>query len=272
VERALAARLPEGSLAALTYAYRLLHFPVALFVVNASAMLLPTLAGHSARGENEVADALTRRAVQVTIVFAVPLAALALALAEPLTVVLLQRGAFTEASTARTATAIAWYAPTVVALAVAQVLARTYQARRALWRLARTYQARRALWRLAATAGAGIALNVGLMTVLTPLLGFRGLPLAASLSGFALVALMLYGLRDRPAGLTRVFVGRGTTAVVAAGLVALAAAWLARGLAGEPAMTSLVAGAAAGIAGYAIALAALAPAEARAALAVVRAR
>ena len=256
VERAIAARLPEGSLAALTYAYRLLHFPLALFVVNASAMLLPTLAGHSARGEDEAADHLTRRAVQVTVVFAVPLAALALALAEPLTVVLLQRGAFTEASTARTATAIAWYAPSVVAMAIVQLLARIYQARRALWRLA-------------GAVSVGIAVHVALMAGLTPLLGFRGLPLAASLSGLALVALMLYGLGDRAAGLPRVLLGRGAAAVAVAGFAALGAARLARGFAGDAAVGSLVAGAVVGIVVYAGVLAALAPREARAALAVV---
>jgi putative peptidoglycan lipid II flippase len=108
VERALAARLPAGSLAALTYAYRLLHFPLMLFVVNATAMLLPTLAGHAARGEQAAVTTLARRALRVTVVFAVPLAALAMALAEPLTRVLLERGAFTAASTAATTTAIVW--------------------------------------------------------------------------------------------------------------------------------------------------------------------
>jgi putative peptidoglycan lipid II flippase len=256
VERALAARLPEGSLAALTYAYRLLHFPLALFVVNATAMLLPTLAGHAVRGDGEALEALTRRALRVTIIFAVPLATLSIALAEPLTHVLLERGAFTAASTAATATAIAWYAPSVVAMAVVQILFRTYQALHALWRLA---------W----TVGAGIAVNVVLMPALTALLGFRGLPLAASLSGFVLVALMLAGLRAQVPGLRDALVARSTLAVVGAGIAGAVAAWVAPGLAGDRATPGLVAGVVAGIAVYAGALAALAPAEARAALALV---
>lgn len=258
VERALAARLPEGSLAALTYAYRLMHFPLALFVANATAMLLPRLAAHAVREEGGAADALTVRVLRVTLVFAVPLAVLAMALAEPITAVLLERGAFTPASTATTATAIVWYAPAVVGLALSQVLVRVYQARRILWRLA-------------AAVGGGIAVNIVLMGGLTAWLGFRGLALASSLSALALVVLMLRGLRHDAPGLRGALSGRGSAAVVAAGLAAFGAAWLARTLAGSSALTAVVAGGAAGLAIYAAALLALAPGEARAALALLTA-
>jgi len=255
VERALAARLPEGSLAALTYAWRLLNFPLALFVVNASAMLLPTLASHVVRGDAAAVDALTRRALRIAVIFAVPLAALAIALAEPLTQVLLERGAFTAASTAVTATAIAWYAPGVVAMAIVQILFRTYQAMHALWPL---------LW----TVGAGMLVNIALMGSLTTLFGFRGLPLASSVSAFVLVALMLIGLRGRVRSVGDVLFARSTVAVAGAGVAAAAAAWTARGLAGGSA-PGLLAGAATGILVYVGALNALAPAEARAAFAAI---
>jgi putative peptidoglycan lipid II flippase len=255
VERALAARLPAGSLAALTYAYRLLHFPLMLFVVNATAMLLPALAGHAARGEDAAVAALGRRALRVAIVFAVPLAALAMALAEPLTRVLLERGAFTAASTEATATAIAWYAPGVVATALVQVLFRAYQALHALWPLA-------------VTAGATILVNLAMMPALTAVLGFRGLALAASLAGFVGVVLMLLGLRTRAPELARALATRSTTAVLAAGGAAGGAAWLVGGMMGAQG-AALLGGVVAGCFVYAGALAVLAPAEARAALALV---
>jgi putative peptidoglycan lipid II flippase len=256
VERALAARLPQGSLAALTYAYRLLHFPLALFVVNATAMLLPTMAGHVARGEGDVAAALTGRALRMTVVFAMPIAALAIALAEPLTQVVLQRGAFTATSTDATTAAIVWYAPTVVTMAGAQVLYRAYQASRALWRMA-------------ASVGAGFALNLVLMPALTAAWGFSGLPVAASVSGVALAVFMLAGLRDRMPGLPRVLVSRAGAAIVVAGVACGVIAWVARDLAGGAPVARLALGAGAGIAAYAVALRVFAPAEARAALAIL---
>jgi peptidoglycan biosynthesis protein MviN/MurJ (putative lipid II flippase) len=60
--------MPEGSLAALTYAFRLLHFPVNLLLVNATLVLLPSLAGHVAREEHEALEALLVRALRLTLV------------------------------------------------------------------------------------------------------------------------------------------------------------------------------------------------------------
>ena len=254
VERALAARLPPGSLAALTYAYRLVNFPLALFVVNATAMLLPVLAGHAVRGEASALDALAHRALRLTVIFSIPFAALAAALAEPLTQLLLERGAFTPAATAATATAIAWYAPGVVALALTQVLFRAFQALHALWHLA---------W----TVGAGLLLNVLLMPLLTALFGFRGLPLASSISAFVAVALMLVAVRDRVPALGGALASRATVAMVIAGVAGGVVAAVARDYGGHGAAPRLIIGGVAGIAVYVGVLVALAPAEARAALA-----
>jgi putative peptidoglycan lipid II flippase len=252
VERALAARLPEGSLAALTYAYRLLHFPLALFVVNAGAMLLPALSAHAASGRDEAAGALMGRAIRVALVFAVPLAALTMALAQPLTTVVLERGAFTTSSTALTATAIAWYAPAAIALAIMQLLYRVYQARQALWSLA---------WR----AGTATAMSIVLMTVCSAGLGLRGLPLGISLATFAGAALMLRGLP----GLALLPGARALAGLGLAGVAAFAAAWFARSAFVDGAALALVGGGAAGLAAYAGVLFAVAPSEARTVLAVL---
>jgi putative peptidoglycan lipid II flippase len=254
VERALAARLPEGGLAALTYAYRLLHFPLALFVVNAGAMLLPALSAHAAGGRDAAAGALTGRAIRVTLVCVVPLAALAMALAQPLTSVVLERGAFTASSTATTATAIAWYAPGLIALAIVQLLYRAYQARQALWALA---------WR----AGAATAISVVLMTVGATWLGVRGVPLGLSLAGFVGAGLMLHGLAKD--GIALLPGSRTMAALAIAGVAAFAAASLTRSAFSEPAALALLAGGTAGLAAYAALLFAVAPSEVRALFAVL---
>jgi putative peptidoglycan lipid II flippase len=254
VGAAVAARLPPGSLAVLTYAYRLVNFPLALLVVNVTAMLLPVLAGHAVRGDASALDALAQRALRLTVVFSIPFAALAVALAEPLTQLLLERGAFTAAATAATATAIAWYAPGVVALALTQVLFRAFQALHALWPLA---------W----TMGASLMLNVLLMPALAALFGFRGLPLANTISAFVAVALMLAALRARAPALGGALASRATAAMVIAGVAGGVAAAIARDYGGDGAVPRLFLGGVAGIAVYAGLLVALAPAEARAALA-----
>jgi putative peptidoglycan lipid II flippase len=256
-ERSLAARLPEGSLASLTYAFRLLAFPVNLFVLNATTILLPALAGHAARDDTAALAALLGRALRLTVLVTAPLAALAMALGAPGIEVLLQRGAFTAHSTALTATALTWYAPGIVGMAAAQVLGRAYQARQEIPRM----------------AGLGIvaiAANLALMPLLTALLGFRGLPVASSLDAMLLFALMLFGLRRRLPGFdTRAVtasVARAAAAAVAGGLAAL----LAHAAVSAPVLVELLVGTAAGLAAYAAALCVLSRADVRLLLAVLR--
>lgn len=253
-ERAIAARLPEGSVAALTYASRLMSFPFNLFIVNATTMLLPALATFVSRRDEPALAAVVAHAARLAIVFVTPLAALAIALAEPGTRVLLEHGAFSSESTGRTATALAWYAPGFIAMAAVQVLYRTYQALHAVWRLA-------------VVSTIGIASSIVLMPTLVALIGYRGLPLAASLTMAVLLVAMLAGLRRRLPGLVPV-VAAVIPRAAAAGLAALVAAWIARALVGSDVL-ALVAGGGAGVGAYALVLAAIAPADARSALALL---
>jgi putative peptidoglycan lipid II flippase len=244
IERSLAARLPPGSLAALTYAFRLLNFPVNLFLINATTMLFPPLALHAARNDAAELEALVRRALRLSLIFTVALAALAIALAEPAIAVLLQRGAFTARSTALTAAALTWYAPGVVGMAGAQVLSRAYQA---------LHEIRRMVW----TGILVVALNIVLMTTLTALIGFPGLPLAVSTSAITLFVAMLLAIRPRlPALAPRAVLGTAGRAVLA-GAVAIAAVAAVRRAGFEDGIPALVAGAAAGLVAYGAALLAL---------------
>jgi len=243
IERALAARLPEGSLAALTYAYRLLNFPVTLVVLTATTMLFPTLARHVARDDIPALEAMVVRALRLTLVIAVPCAALAVVLAEPAVRLLLERGAFTPESTRLTATALAWSAPGLVGLVGIQVLARAYHALQAIGRMT-------------AIGVAVSAFNVLLMLLLTHMLGLRGLAAAATITATGLFVAMLLGVRRRLPGLHLRTVagcaGRSfAAAVVATGLAA------AVPLLVDPGVTALALAVVVGLAAYLLVLARL---------------
>lgn len=258
VERGIAARLPEGSLAALTYAFRLLHFPVNLLLVNATSILFPSLAAHAARDEAGELEALLLRALRLTVIFTVPLAALSIALAAPAIQVLLERGAFTAGSTRLTATALMFYAPGVVGIAGTQVLARAYQA---------LHEVRR----MVIIGIAVIGLNIVLMLGLTHALGFPGLPTAMSLSPTVLFLAMLQGIQPRLPALDR----RRLAASAARAVLAAAAAAVGAHLVAATAGTALVAvalGGGAGIILYALVLGTLSRDDARLAVALVSPR
>ena len=241
VERGIAARLPEGSLAALTYAFRLLNFPVNLLLLNATTMLFPSLAVHAASGDIRELEALVRRALRLSIVFTVPLAALAIALAEPGIRLLLQRGAFTADSTQLTASALIYYAPAVVGMAGVQVLSRAYQA---------LHEVRRLVW----TGISVIGLNVALMLGLTAVFGFRGLPVATSINWTVLLAVMLVAIRKRLPGLRPLAIAESAGRAAVAGGVGVGAAWLALAAIDGGPLPGLLAGGLMGIGAYAVVL------------------
>jgi putative peptidoglycan lipid II flippase len=241
IERGIAARLPEGSLAALTYAFRLLHFPVNLLLMNATLVLLPSLAVHAARAEREALEALLLRALRLTLVFTIPLAGLFMVLAQPVIQVLLERGAFTAHSTTLTATALVFYGPGVVGIAGSQVLVRAYQA---------LHEIRR----LVIIGIAAIALNIALMLALTHVFGFPGLPTAMSVSPTVLFVMMLRGLRHRLSGLDLGVVGASAWRVLVAGAVAAGSARAMTALTPGMELLGLVMGGGAGLAAFGLAL------------------
>ncbi len=134
-----------------------------LLLVNATLVLLPSLAGHAAREEHEALEALLVRALRLTLVFTIPLAGLSMVLAQPVIQILLERGEFTAQSTMLTATALVLYGPGVVGIAGSQVLVRAYQALHGIRRLV-------------IIGIAVMALNITLMVALTHIFGFPGLP------------------------------------------------------------------------------------------------
>ena len=253
VERAMAARLGPGALAALTYAFRLLNVPMTLVLANAAAILAPSLAVHAATRETVVFETLLRRALRLTLVFAVPVAALCAALAEPIIRLVLERGTFTADSTALTARALVWYAPSLVGMAGVQVLVRAYQALRAI--------------RLMVAIGIGVvALNLVLMPLGTTLIGFRGLPLAISISTVTLFVTMLVAVGPRLPGLDPVGILTGGARVALAGVVALGVAQAAAAVAPGGAVGILIVAGTCGAVAYAVALMLVSRDDARLAL------
>lgn len=256
IERGIAARLPEGSLAALTYAFRLLHFPLNLFLMNATLVLFPSLAAHAAREESEALEALLLRALRLAFVFTIPLAGLSMVLAQPAIQVLLERGAFTAHSTTLTATALVLYGPGVVGIAGSQVLVRAYQA---------LHEIRR----LVVIGIAVIALNILLMLVLTHALGFPGLPTAMSVSPTVLFVTMLAGLRRRLPGLDLRGIGASAWRIALAGAVAVGSVRVLIMVAPATPWFVLIIGGGVGLAVFGLALYWLSREDARLALALV---
>ena len=101
--------LRAGTVSALYFAERIYQFPLGVFGVALGTVLFPLLARHAARRElGRLRDDLTL-ALRLVLVIGIPASLGLMAVAEPLTRLLLQHGRFTAENTARTAGMICAY-------------------------------------------------------------------------------------------------------------------------------------------------------------------
>jgi len=97
----------EGAQSYFSWAMRLCDFPQGIFVMALSTASLPSLAGLAARGEHEELGKTYVYGLRLALFVAVPVSLLFVVLAEPLTVTLFQRGAFSPEDAHQTARALA---------------------------------------------------------------------------------------------------------------------------------------------------------------------
>ena len=210
LQQALAARLPVGTVAALGYALRVLDLPSALFILPATAVVLPRLAAFAAAGEGGTADRLFREAAWALFTGLLPCALLLGTLAGPVAAALYEHGAFGARSAASMARCLVGLSPGVVTFGLQQLLRARFYARQ---------DARTPLrWDLAALAATAA---FDLLTYRS--MGGLGLALGWSAgSAVAWIGMSVEGRRGivrRPAGADLLPLGAGAAALLGAVLL-----------------------------------------------------
>lgn len=124
-----ASLLASGSLAWLYYGDRLMEFPLGLFGVALSVVILPTLSSLHARGGRAEYRATLDWAVMLGLLIALPAAAGLAVVAEPLVITLFQYGAFSPHDAAMAAVALLAYCVGLPAFIGVKILAPAYFSR-----------------------------------------------------------------------------------------------------------------------------------------------
>lgn len=124
----LASWLPEGSISALSYADRLIQFPVSLFVLALGTAVFPALSGWAARGDQEDLAKILLTSMKVVIAGIIPASVGLMVLSQPIVKLVFERGAFDQAASAMTAAALFFYAVGLVGQASAILLTRGFYA------------------------------------------------------------------------------------------------------------------------------------------------
>jgi putative peptidoglycan lipid II flippase len=204
----LASMLPVGSISYLWYADRVFEFPLGLFVAALGTAALPSMASQASRGELAGLRESLVFALALMNLVAVPATAGLILLAEPITALLFERGAFGANESLMTARALRCYAVGLWPVAAVRLLAPAFYAlgdaktpvRAAVLTVALNVVATIALMGPVSTEGAPPWL-LGLVNRLTVLdLDHAGVALATSIAAMGNAAMLGFLLLRRLGG------------------------------------------------------------------------
>lgn len=183
----LASTLPEGSLAALNYAFLLILLPIGVIAQSIATVLFPMFSRLFHAGDMTGLHRAFSTGFRVTLFLTIPASIGLMLLPKPIIEILFQRGAFTAESTQMTALALQFFALGLFAHAGLETITRTFYAMHDTATPVRI-------------GVASVVLNVVLSLVLLGPLRQGGLALANSIATTLEMLVLLYLLRPRLEG------------------------------------------------------------------------
>jgi len=211
VSRRFLSGLGEGAQSYFSWAMRVCDFPQGIFVMAISTAALPSLAALAARGELDELAKTYAKGMRLAMFVAIPASVALVALAEPLVVLLFQRGAFDATAAHETARALAWQGGAIFTIAAVRQLVPT------LYALGDT---RTPVVVSALDSVAFVAMAVGLRGPF----GHVGVSMAIGGSTAVQMLLLFVALRRRLGTLRAREIGEASLRVLAASVVAATAA------------------------------------------------
>lgn len=133
VNTILASRLEAGSISALNYAMLIMLLPQGVFAQAIATAAFPTFAAQVATGARALMGDTFGRMLRLVLFLTVPAAVVLFVLRVPLVQIMLERGAFSQESTALVAFALKFYALGLVAHSVLEVTVRAFYALHDTW-------------------------------------------------------------------------------------------------------------------------------------------
>jgi putative peptidoglycan lipid II flippase len=124
VDRAVGSMVGEGTISALSYAWRVISLGETLLVLSLLTALYPAFGAAAGTGDLHEMRRLVGRGLATVATVLMPVWGFLIVCAVPLVALLFQHGSFTPADTQRTATAMLWYAPALLALGWREMVVR----------------------------------------------------------------------------------------------------------------------------------------------------
>jgi putative peptidoglycan lipid II flippase len=124
VDRAVGSMVGEGTISALSYAWRVISLGETLLVLSLLTALYPAFGAAAGTGDLHEMRRLVGRGLATVATVLMPVWGFLIVCAVPMVALLFQHGSFTPADTQRTATAMLWYAPALLALGWREMVVR----------------------------------------------------------------------------------------------------------------------------------------------------
>jgi putative peptidoglycan lipid II flippase len=184
LSRLFALSVDDAAATVLNLSTRLMELPIGVFALAVATVYFPKIARHAAEGRAEELAADYRQGMRMILLVNVPAAVGLATLAEPITRVLFERGAFTAADTATMAPVLALSALALPALAFVSLALRVFHAHKDMATPVRA---------AALSFGVNVVASLALMRVL----GVNGLALASTLAVLAQAVFLQSRLKRR---------------------------------------------------------------------------
>jgi putative peptidoglycan lipid II flippase len=184
----LGSRISEEAPSAIDRAFRIYMLPQGMFSVAVATVLFPALSRFAARDDINGLRATAANGTRQIFLLLIPAAAGTIALAEPITRLVYERGEFDAQSTDQVAEALFWFSFSLP-FSGANLL------------LTRTFFSLQKPWTPTALAGVTLAINVAVSAALYGPLGIGGVVIGSVVATAAMTAGQAYFLKDRLHGL-----------------------------------------------------------------------
>lgn len=216
VDRFLASMLPQGTIALLSYADKVIKAFSGVTVAALGVVIFPYLAEMASVNHRDGLDRLIRFAIRLTALIILPVQLGLMAAGQPLVRLLFERGAFLPEDTALTTLAMNYQLIGLFASALSMVF----------YRVLFAFQRYRTALGVSALA---IVVNIALKATLMPALGFVAIPLGTSIAAVVEVLIVAYTLRHEVRCFREAAIYRDVGKVLVAAIAGGAAAYFAVG-------------------------------------------
>jgi len=178
----------DGAVSWLGYAFRLMYLPIGIFGVSIATAALPDVSRHAATDDIKAIQRAVSGALRLMFMLNVPAMVGLIVLAQPIVALLYQRGRFTAADTAATASALLFYSPGLLGYSAVKIASPTF------------YSLRDSRTPVLVSVSS-VALNLVLNIILVRFMGFRGLAVGTAIAALFNAGVLLILLRARLGGL-----------------------------------------------------------------------